>query len=294
MKRKHHYISQWVLRNFATLGHFAVRPLDGSPAHPGTPGSLGWVRDSHRADPLSSNPDLFEDEQSVLEGDTAVIASRIIRGSTTTVDPDTQRVLERFLVLHLMRHPAMMAHVHEGTAGEFVGFESLPNLDLLRRSMLAQAVSYPAALSGDETNVGSLAIHPDRWAKYRAAFAPFTWNIVRYERPSLVLGDVLVGTSQLYPDSQRNERLYGMNAIGISEAERITVALSPRAGLLLSRGDRVRRLRAEAFNRSTIACATEWLIHPSDWATVSPDLHEHAHAQIVRRVDAISKLLPES
>lgn len=284
MKRKHHYMSQWVLRNFTTDGHFTVIPINGTPAHPGTPKSLGWVRDSHRADPLSSNPDLFEDAQSVLEGDTAVIATRIINGTTTTFDPATQLVLERFLVLHLMRHPLMMAYVHEGTATEFIGYESLPNLGPVRRALLAQAVSYPAALSGDETNVGSSAIDPERWEKYRATFAAYTWNIVRYERPSLVLSDVLVCTSQLHPRRQHDERLYGMGAVGIGEAERITVALSPTVGLLLSRGDRVRRLRAEAFNRSTIGCATEWVVHPGDWGATSPGLHAHAHELIEQRI----------
>ena len=282
-KRKHHYVSQWLLRNFAVDGHFVVTPLNGSDSHRGTPRGLGWIRDSHRADPLSPNPDLFEDEHSVLEGDAAVVASRIISGILTAVDPESQGVLERFLTLHLMRHPVMMAHVHAGTATAFAGYETLPNLDALRRALLAQAVSYAAALNGDETNAGTAAVHPERWEKYRAAFAPYTWNILRYDRPSLVLGDVLVCTSQLHPKRQFDERLYGMGAVGIGEAERITIALSPTVGLLLSRDNRVSRLRAEAFNRSTIGCATDWIVHPENWASASPDLHAHAHEMIERR-----------
>ncbi|MCK2028070.1 hypothetical protein KZC56_17370 [Microbacterium sp. SSW1-47] len=168
----------------------------------------------------------------------------------------------------------MMKHVYDGTAPEFESYAHVPGIDAARRAFLAQAATFTADLDAKFMP----ELHEEvkaRWAEYRRVLDEFTWNVVRYEEPSLLLGDMLVCPSRLDPDRTHDQRQYGWQ-VGLMAAERITVALTPTTGLLLSRGDRVRRLIAETFNRSTIGAATMYVLFPGSWPSRNPTAFSNA------------------
>ncbi|WP_424449904.1 DUF4238 domain-containing protein [Microbacterium arborescens] len=273
--RKHHYVSAFLLRGFAEDGHFTQVPLDGSAPHVATASSTGWLRDSHRASPLEADPDTYEKAQTVfVESPAAPLVSRLNNGDDSVLEEPQREILEKLLILHHQRHPAMMKHVTGETAPEFEGYRHVPGIDAAFRAFLAQAVSFTADLDAmfmPEMHDRVKA----RWAQYRRVLDEFTWNVVRYDDPSLLFGDMLVCPSRLAPGRTHDEREYGWG-IGLMSAERVTVALTPTTGLLLSRGDRVRRLIPEAFNRSTIGCATMYVLYPGSWPTRNPRVFSNA------------------
>lgn len=268
-KHKHHYLSAFLLRGFAEGKSFMVVPLDGSPAHRGSPKTMGWLWDSHRADPLEIDPNAYEDAQNdFVEKKAAPLVRRLADGDDDVLAGPERETLEKLLILHHQRHPVMMAHIYSGTAPEFERYGHVPGMDAARRAFLAQAVTFTADLDAKFIP----EIHEQikaRWAEYRKVLNEFTWNVVRYEEPSLLLGDMLVCPSRLLPGRTHDERQYGWG-VGLLAAERVTVALTPTTGLLLSRGDRVQRLIPEAFNRSTIGAATEYVLFPGSWPTRNP------------------------
>jgi len=281
-KRNHHYISAFLLRHFEEGHQFTVVPLNGSPAHIGNSSSVGWLKDSHRADPLETDPNAYEDAQSkYVESKAAPLVQRMIAGDRSPLEGPEREALEKLLILHHQRHPAMMEHVNRSVDPEFQGFEGVPGLEGIRRALLAQAVTFTADLDANFIP----EIHRDveaRWAQYRGVFDAFTWNLVFYPEPSLVLGDMLVCPSRLARTRRTDERQYGWG-VGLQTAERVTVALTPTTGLILSRGDRVRRLVPEAFNRSTIGSATSYVIFPLSWPSRNPAMFKSAADLLERR-----------
>ncbi|MFH6680939.1 DUF4238 domain-containing protein [Clavibacter michiganensis] len=281
-KRNHHYLSAFLLRHFEEDHQFTVVPLNGSPAHIGTSSSVGWLKDSHRADPLETDPNAYEDAQSKhVENRAAPLVQRLIAGDCSLLEGPEREVLEKLLILHHQRHPAMMEQVSRAVAPEFQRFEGIPGMEGVRRALLAQAVTFTADL--DAKFIPEIRREVEaRWAQYRGVFDAFTWNLVTFPEPSLVLGDMLVCPSRLARTRRADERQYG-NGVGLQTAERVTVALSPTTGLLLSRGDRVRRLVPEAFNRSTIGSATSYVIFPRSWPSRNPVVFKSAADLLQRR-----------
>lgn len=281
-KRKHHYLSAFILRAFAEHKEFMVVPIDGSPAHKGSAASMGWLKDSHRADPVEADPDAYENAQSkFVEDKAAPLVARLDAGDDSVLMGSEREILEKLLILHHQRHPAMMKHVYDGTAPEFERYAHVPGIDEARLAFLAQAATFTADL--DAKFIPEM--HEDvktRWAQYRRVLDEFTWNVVRYKEPSLLLGDMLVCPSRLHPDRTRDERQYGWQ-VGLMTAERVTVALTPTTGLLLSRGDRVRRLIPEAFNRSTIGAATRYVLFPGSWPSRNPRAFSNAADLLAQR-----------
>ena len=280
--RKHHYLSAFLLRAFTENKEFMVVPLDGSPAHKGSASSMGWLKDTHRADPVEADPDAYENAQGkFVEDKAAPLVARLDAGDNSVLVEPEREILEKLLILHHQRHPAMMMHVYDGTAPKFESYAHVPGIDAARRALLAQAVTFTADLDAKFIP----EIHENvkaRWAEYRRVLNEFTWNVVRYREPSLLLGDMLVCPSRLDPARTLDERQYGWQ-VGLAAAERVTVALTPTTGLLLSRGDRVRTLIPEAFNRSTIGAATMYVLFPGSWPSRNPRAFSNAVDLLGRR-----------
>ncbi|UQB17877.1 DUF4238 domain-containing protein (plasmid) [Clavibacter nebraskensis] len=274
-KRKHHYISAFILKKFEENGAFTVIPLDGSPTHIGNNSSTGWLKDSHRADPLEDDPDAYEDAQSrFVESKAAVLLARLVGGDDSVIRGPDRESIEKLLILHHHRHPAIMQHVSGRTAPEAEAHEHTPEISAAFRAFLAQAVTFTADLDA-KFSPGTHEQSKVRWAQYRRALDEFTWNIVRYPEPSLLLGDMLVCPSRLAPGRRLDERQYGWT-FGLLAAERVTIALTPTVGLLLSRDSHQRTLIPEAFNRSTIGSATRFVIVPRSLPSRNPTVFSNA------------------
>jgi hypothetical protein len=272
--RNHHYISAFLLRGFAEKKQFTVVPLDGSPAHKGSARSTGWRKDSHLASPLESDPDTYERAQSrFVESPAAPLVSRLNNGDDSVLEGPERELLEKLLILHHMRHPAVMKHVSATAAPQFERYEHVPGIGAAFNAFTADL---DANFMPD-----TYGYVEDRWARYRRVLDEFTWNVLRYDEPALLCGDMLVCPSRLAPDRTHDQRQYGWR-VGLEFAERVTVALTPTTGLLLSRGDRVRTLIPEAFNRSTIGCATSYVLFPGSWPSRNPRAFSNA-ANLLRQ-----------
>jgi Protein of unknown function (DUF4238) len=201
-----------------------------------------------------------------LEGLAAAVIDRMLaNGELPRTDSDRE-TLEKFMVLHIFRHPRMMALIRKTTTVNLGSLEGTHLGESLRDDFVVHAASFVSVLSN--TKFAFVGDEEARWAKYRQQFQQFSWNLVRFHEDSLVVGHTLVCTSTVYAGEYRS---YG---VGLENSQRITVPLSPRAGLLLSRDGRVNRLRAEAFNRSTVGSATQFVAYGANWPQRAPSLFE--------------------
>lgn len=275
VKRRHHYLSQFLLAPFAEDGVFRVIPLDGSAERPGTTKSIAFRRDAHRAELIVPDPDTFENAQADLEQRAAPIIRRLIsQGHTDIRDPERE-TLERLIVLHLQRHPVMMQYASSTVADEQAHLREHPLFERARADYLSHAVSFAALL--DDPTYAYGGNESERWTRYRREFAQYRWTVISFDRPSLVISDTWVCASRLTTHGGVPARAFGF--VGIADAERVTIPLNPTTGLLLSRPGRT-WLRAESFNRTSIRSGTDFIAHPPSWPTSAPDLHAHAQMTV--------------
>ncbi|MET3508810.1 hypothetical protein ABIC64_000230 [Plantibacter flavus] len=261
-----------------------VLPLDGSAERPGTTKSIAFRRDAHRAELIVPDPDTFEDAQARLEMRAAPIVRRLVSQGHAEVPEAEREILERLIVLHLQRHPVMMEFASSTVAAEQANLREHPLFERAHADYLSHAVSFAALL--DDADFAYGGDEAKRWTRYRRELGQYRWSVVSFDRPSLVISDVWVCASRLTTQRGVPARAYGF--VGIAEAERITVPLSPTAGLLLSRPGRT-RLRAESFNRTSIRSATDFIAHPPSWPNSAPDLHAHARMTIRDRLKPQSR-----
>jgi len=226
-----------------------------------------------------SNPSVFEDLQAEVESLAATVISELRAATTDTLTSEQREIMQRFLVLHLSRHPRMMKNIRESADVHLGPLEDSRHVAAMRQDLLAHAVSWVAYFGGPNHDLASNA---GRWERYRREFDQFSWNLVRFDKPSLIIGDTLVCTSAILPVSSgaTTDRAYN---IGISVAERITVPLTPQLGLLLSRGGKLRTLSAIAFNRTTAGNALEFAAYATDWPDSSPDLYSSVDDDLQKR-----------
>lgn len=292
-KKKNHFISAFLLRNFASQNdQLRVLPVNGRRSYVGAVNDTAHRNNANRVSLLNhDNPDVFEDLQAELEGEVASIVAAMEKTSKLPSRDHDRDLLERFMVLHLARHPHMTELMRSGTELDLGELHGTSTGKMLTQDFLVHAVSFTAVLGRPEhAFTGDEA---DRWTRYREEFARFSWSLVRYDAPSLVVGDKLVCLSGLAGTNRDNgpERQYSLfGSGGLSTCERITVPLYPHLGLLLSRGGKVSRLRAEAFNRTTVRNCRDFVAFSTRW----PEQAKALHADVLNVHREQARLITES
>jgi hypothetical protein len=107
-----------------------------------------------------------------------------------------------------------------------------------------------------------------RWDAIESALHSFRWSLCRYRADSLVLGDQTVCLYGVRKGGQASiNDAWARHGIGIGwgDVGRVTVALTPRLGLLLHRAETPSRLGAPDFNRSTVFNARRFVVHSAAW-----------------------------
>jgi hypothetical protein len=114
-----------------------------------------------------------------------------------------------------------------------------------------------------------LSVRPkDRWDSVQTMLQSMKWSLCRFRDDALVLSDQ---TLCLYGARPGREVMYNTAwarhgiGVGLNDAARFTVALTPRLGLLLTPTGSPERLSAPTFNRTTIYNARRFVLHSPGW-----------------------------
>lgn len=137
-------------------------------------------------------------------------------------------------------------------------------------------------------NDPAIRSYPGREDAYVEVFGEFTWNVLRFPGGSLVLGDRLVGTygQSQHATGETNVAASRYGSEGLYTCDRVTVPLTSRTGLLLSRAGRTQSLNPIAFNRATILNSKTFIARHPSWQDNAGDLVVAAAKKQIAQVEA--------
>jgi hypothetical protein len=292
-KKKHHFVSQFILNNFANdRGQLSVSRMDGTPEYIAKVSDIGHRNNGFRVEELHEDHTYFEDLHSVLESSVAEIFHGWQHSEARPVTEAERDLVERFIVLHMMRWPvlsdSLLGTLDESLAG-LGQVAHLPEVQILKRDLLVEAVSYAAGSGRAEQ--WDMPVGGDRWQTYKDELANFRWVLIRFQDPMLLIGDRLVNGFGRVGETPRSPRWKGstFGDGGLSTWTRITIPFSPFAGLLLTRNPELMSLRPERFNQSTICNSREFVAYSPRWPQTSPDMFESARALIREQIQYLSE-----
>lgn len=279
--KNHHYISAFVLRRFTGPdGFLAVRRLDDRPEYKASPEKIGSETNGYRVtEDFAEDPVVYERRMSALEAEASIAIQEIIDSNVATVPHSVREILVRLLVLHALRHRALRDMIRD----DFIE-ENGEILECFGRDATREITNWVVAAQAMPAFADDIRAAGDgaaRMSVYHDLFQHFDWHVIRYQRPSLIIGDKLVcasGLWQLGNDGVSYEASLEGRA-GLARSWRVTVPLSPACGLILSRNGAVTHLGAKEFNKTTVLNAREFIAYPSNWP-----LQEPALAKFVDRI----------
>jgi hypothetical protein len=265
-----------LLRRFADDRHrLLVHRLDSDVPHPASVRDVGHRNRGHSLQfpGRDANHDVLERRMSGLEGAASQVIDRITPGTGTSLDDDDCDILAWFLALQWTRHRHTLAAIRRAVAP--LGTTNDEDARVLRSSGLiaGAGVLLDAWVNRDDPH----ARPKDRYNGVVVnLLARFQWRLVRYRRPSLVIGDTTLcmsgvadgHTSDLPPAWADHGA-----GVGTGTCRRVTAALTPRLGLLLEAGQEPRHMPAARFNQLTVRNSREFVAHAPDWPDGEPRLH---------------------
>lgn len=283
--KRHHWISQMVLRQFADAQGqvHVVDVVEELPPRRANPRDVFHRNNAHRITGLPVEPDFFEQAHSRVESD----ASRVIRrweadqsAVVTSLDRD---VMTRFLTLHMLRQPSVMNNARTQTEAELGSLTPEEEQDYM-----VWAASLPALLDDDWFSID--LNNAERWQQYKEAFCGYEWSLQRFPERSLVLGDRLVsGFGHRFAEPGTWEWSQGHHArAGVGVARRLSVPLSPTLGLLLAYEGRPTSLTADRFNLTSVTSAERTIVQHREFAHSSPNRAAYV-AELVQRRRAFER-----
>jgi hypothetical protein len=291
-KKKHHFISQFILKSFANeKEQLEVHRLGGGKPYLARVSDIAHRNNAFRVERLEDDPTFFEDRHAELEGDVAAVFERWTRPGVTSVSSSDRSLVERFIVLHMMRWPALSDNIGENIDVHLNGFGAIandPRAKALKRDLLVHAVSFAAIQHTDRHS--DPQARAERWEQYEHHLNAFYWQLITFEEPVLLIGDRLVcghGDVASHVRSTAWDRsTYGTG--GLATWTRVTIPISPHVGLLLARDPKLVSLRPERFNQTTIRNSREFIAYSPQWRRDSPVVHAHAEADLGNQVRVTS------
>jgi hypothetical protein len=253
--------------------------LDREDAHPASPGTLGYRDFGHTVYRQGRKPDhRFEIEMGSIES----AASRVIERLATQRAPllaEDREVLAWFFALQWTRHRWVLSSVRSRvlatTKTSDATSEELASVGLI--AALAPLLS-AWAMRDDPS-----ARPKEKWNAISSMLGGMDWELQRYSGRALVLGDNVVCLSGVAEgETATVPALWTEHGVGVGfeNCKRVTAALAPNLGVLLSRGGHVPRIDAARFNRYTIYNSREWIAAGPDWPTEKPRLYRSAIEQL--------------
>lgn len=267
--RKHHFVPQFLLRGFADeRDRLVVHPLLGTTPYLSTIRDVGHQNDGHtlyRRDGTIDRKSL-EDAMSEIEGEAATTVRALVGGAELT--RDRQCILAWFMALQWHRSRYLL----DSVAAE-VGRGGLTQEEL--QTGILHVVMLPFFSAWHNRNDMNVR-YKYRWDRVvEATMESFVWALRRFRHDSLVLGDQTVCLWGVRPGGVPTiNQAWARHGIGIGwdDVARVTVPLTPRLALLLTRHGAPNRLSAPAFNRATVYNARRFLVHTPNWGENSPGL----------------------
>jgi hypothetical protein len=264
---KHHFVPQFLLRNFADAKEqLVVHRLAAQKPFVSTVKDVGHRNDGHTLY-LSSGPDreMLEGAMNEIETETAGAANRLVEGEDLT-DADAE-VMSWFFALQWSRHRHLYNQISSQVDTTGLSPEEVAT-SLLRVTL------FPLLMAWNLREDPS-AHYKDQWNHVQTVTRSLQWRTVRFNDDVLVLGDNTVcmsGTRPGFtPDFGAAWARHGFG-VALHAAARITVPLSPRVGLLLTADGKPERLSALAFNRTTIYNSREFVVHHPEWKPTNPNI----------------------
>lgn len=266
--KKHHFVPQMLLRNFASSdGRLRVFAIDREATYTSRTLGLGQVKGGHnRVRPDGTvDRDFLEQWMSSLEGAAAGDIARLTASKELTVHVKDYPSLPWLASLQYNRSRAVMGYLKSRLEAESMTGSALEVqtaiLDVTARNVLGAWES-----SKDEH-----ARPKDQWDSMVSVLIHLRWDVLRYEKPCLVVSDGFAAQYGVAPEYEaaydRTAKNWAKHGIGVPQhqAMSFTIPLTTQVALHLHRGDARKYLSAQQVNQRTIYAARSFVALPSDW-----------------------------
>jgi Protein of unknown function (DUF4238) len=259
--KKHHYVPQFLLRNFADeRGQLVVHRTDQQREYGASVRDLGHRNFGHSLFWPNREPDhvSLESMMADIEGAAAAVVVDLRAARERTVSARQREVLSFLIALQWTRSRFLLMVVRRAVLGRDTPMdESNRSLGLL--NIVASVLEPWAARQRG-------AFDPkERFCSIESLLAGWDWRVYRPTGQKLVVADsvvcmwgVAVGAGSLMPEAWTRHGV----GVGFGNCARITVPLAPDLGLVLTpRGQIPHRIGPAEFNRATIYNSREFVAH---------------------------------
>ena len=259
--KKHHFVPQFLLRGFADDKEaLVVHGLDPANRYFSKVRDVGHQNDGHTLFQRDGTADreTLEAAMSQIEGDAADAVRELADGESLT--DERKAALSWFLAMQWHRSRYLLDSVASELNSGGITREQM-------QTGLLRVVFVPFFSAWHHRD--DMSVRPKyRWDAIESQLHLFRWSLCRYRADSLVLGDQTVCLYGVRKGGQASiNDAWARHGIGIGwdDVGRVTVALTPRLGLLLGRTETPTRLSASDFNRTTIYNARRFVVHSPAW-----------------------------
>lgn len=273
--KKHHYVPQFLLRNFSGGdSRLQVHRIERDATYQAAVADTGHVNDGHTLYGVDGpNRTYLETRMSALETEAAKTIDGILSRRTNEVSPAEIMALSWFIGLQFLRSRFTLGYLASQLAGDR---NEIDRKDVQTGLLTVGLVSY---LEAWRNRNDAMDRPKERWNPYAGDLLGFRWRVVRFKFPSLVLSDCFAAQSGVKTELRHRftpvELRWAMHGIGVplSECARLTIPLSPQAGLILDRVSHGSRIKAEDFNRYTVYSARDFVAHSVGWDVMNARLN---------------------
>lgn len=300
--RRHHYVPQFYLREFASDGQVHCVRLENGARFNQSVSRAAMETDLYTLASHPDGPDVFEKAiASSIETDASVALKQMMHHGVRSISFEQRVSISQFIALQAARGPEMSRTIAaiEGMAVRLeVGYGGRENVAKWVKSRLRTNITEEAAQAlwdsvnkpADTKRKTAPEIHVHNMVHLLEQLWPYImgrpWMLIRFTQRSLFTSDAPIG---LVPSEEDLENPFG--GVGFATAAGITVPLSRKMGLLLGDPMNIADLVdfefvasgkadynikgtaafAHLFNDHTAGSASEWLFcHPDD-AHLLPD-----------------------
>lgn len=152
--------------------------------------------------------------------------------------------------------------------------ESMTGTDLELQTAILD-VTARSVLGAWESSKDEFARPKDQWDQTVTVLSHLRWDVLRYEKPRLLVSDGFAAQCGIAPDYaaayDRTEKNWAKHGVGVPQhqAASFTISLTTQVALHLHRGDSRKCLSAQQVNQRTIHAARSFVAMPSDWSLPS-------------------------
>lgn len=266
-----------LLRNFADAdGRLRVFAIDRDATYTSRTLGLGYVKGGHnrvRADGTVDG-EFLEKWMSSLEGAAASDIVALAASKELTIDVRDYASLPWLASLQHNRSRALMGYLKTR-----LETESMAGTDLELQTAILD-VTARSVLGAWESSKDESARPKDQWDQTVAVLSRLRWDVLRYEKPRLLVSDGFAAQYGVAPEYAevygRTAKNWAKHGIGVPQhkAASFTVPLTTQVALHLHHGSARRYLSAQQVNQRTIYAARSFVAMPGNWSLPDESLGE--------------------